>query len=83
MLFRSGLSYTIVRPGGLKNDDNDDRIVMKGLDSLFDGSIPREKVAKVCIESCFDVNAKNKILEIVASANAEEQSFSELFAGIA
>ena len=82
-LQRSGLNYTIVRPGGLKNDDNDDRIVMKGLDSLFDGSIPREKVAKVCIESCFDVNAKNKILEIVASANAEEKSFSELFAAIA
>ena len=40
-LQRSGLSYTIVRPGGLKNDDNDDQIVMKGMDSIFDGSIPR------------------------------------------
>ena len=36
-LQRSGLTYTIVRPGGLKNDDNDDRIIMKGMDSLFDG----------------------------------------------
>ena len=81
-LQRSGLSYTIIRPGGLKNDDNDDRIVMKGLDSLFDGSIPREKVAKVCIESCFDVKAKNKILEIVASADAEEKSMADLFAAI-
>ena len=81
-LQRSGLSYTIVRPGGLKNDDNDDRIVMKGMDSLFDGSIPREKVAQVCIESCLDVKAKNKILEIVASKDAEEKSMTDLFAAI-
>jgi len=82
-LQRSGLTYTIVRPGGLKNDDNDDRIVMKGMDSLFDGSIPREKVAQVCIESCLDVKAKNKILEIVASKDADEKSMTDLFAAIA
>jgi uncharacterized protein YbjT (DUF2867 family) len=82
-LQRSGLTYTIVRPGGLKNDDNDDRIVMKGVDSLFEGSIPRQKVAQVCVESCFDGKAKNKILEIVASADAEEKSMADLFAAIA
>jgi len=82
-LQRSGLTYTIVRPGGLKNDDNDDRIVMKGMDSLFDGSIPREKVAQVCIESCLDVKAKNKILEIVASKDADEKSMTDLFAAVA
>jgi uncharacterized protein YbjT (DUF2867 family) len=82
-LQRSGLSYTIVRPGGLKNDDNDDRIVMKGVDSLFDGSIPRTKVAQVCVEACFDEKARNKILEVVASAEAEEKGFAELFAAIA
>jgi uncharacterized protein YbjT (DUF2867 family) len=81
-LQRSGLSYTIVRPGGLKNEDNDDRIVMKGVDSLFEGSIPRTKVAQVCIESCFDVNAKNKVLEIVAKPDAEEKGFSDLFAAV-
>jgi uncharacterized protein YbjT (DUF2867 family) len=81
-LQRSGLSYTIVRPGGLKNEDNDDRIVMKGVDSLFEGSIPRTKVAQVCIESYFDVNAKNKVLEIVAKPDAEEKGFSDLFAAV-
>lgn len=81
-LQRSGLSYTIVRPGGLKNDDNADRIVMKGVDSLFEGSIPRTKVAQVCVEACLDPNAQNKVVEIVASADAEEKTFADLFASI-
>ena len=48
-LQKSGLTYTIVRPGGLKNEDNADAIVMQSADTLFDGSIPRQKVAQVCV----------------------------------
>ncbi|MGB7415297.1 MAG: NAD(P)H-binding protein [Thermosynechococcaceae cyanobacterium] len=79
----SGLKYTIVRPGGLKNEDNDDRIVMSAADTLFEGSLPRTKVAQVCIESLFDPAAANKIVEIVARPDAPEQSFNELFASVA
>jgi uncharacterized protein YbjT (DUF2867 family) len=78
----SGLTYTIVRPGGLKNDDNDDRIVMSAADTLFEGSLPRTKVAQVCIESLFDAAAANKIVEIVARPDAPEQSFHDLFARV-
>ena len=81
-LQRSGLTYTIVRPGGLKNDDNDDRIVMQGLDSLFDGSIPRTKVAQVCVEAIGNESARNKIVEIVARPDAPEKTFAELFAAV-
>ena len=77
------LKYTIVRPGGLKNEDNEDRIVMSSADTLFDGSLPRTKVAQVCIESLFDPAAANKIVEIVARPDAPEQSFHELFASVA
>ncbi len=79
----SGLKYTIVRPGGLKNEDNDDRIVMSAADTLFEGSLPRTKVAQVCIESLYDAAAGNKIVEIVARPDAPEQSFNELFASVA
>jgi uncharacterized protein YbjT (DUF2867 family) len=79
----SGLQYTIVRPGGLKNEDNDDRIVMSAADTLFEGSLPRTKVAQVCIESLFDPAAANKIVEIVARSDAPEQSLHELFASVA
>ena len=80
---QSGLTYTIVRPGGLKNEDNADRIIMSSADTLFEGSIPRPKVASVCIESLFQPEAKNKIVEIIASPEAEEKSWSQLFASVA
>ncbi|WP_353933242.1 NAD(P)H-binding protein [Okeanomitos corallinicola TIOX110] len=79
---KSGLTYTIVRPGGLKNEDNSDAIVMQGADTLFDGSIPRQKVAQVCVESLFEPAAHNKVVEIVAKSEAAPKSFQELFQGI-
>ena len=78
----SGLNYTIVRPGGLKNEDNTDSVIMKGADTLFEGSIPRTKVAKVCIEALFQPEAKSKIVEIVASPEAESQTWQQLFSNI-
>ena len=69
---QSGLTYTIVRPGGLKNEDNDDRIVAATADTLFEGSLPRSKVAQVCIEALFTPDAQNKIVEIVANPTAPE-----------
>ncbi|MBN3959553.1 NAD(P)H-binding protein [Nostoc sp. NMS8] len=76
---KSGLTYTIVRPGGLKNEDNYDQIVMQSADTLFDGSIPRQKVAQVAIEALFEADARNKIVEIVAKPEAASKSFKELF----
>ncbi len=81
-LRQSGVPYTIVRPGGLKNEDNDQAIIMAGADTLFDGSIPRQKVAEVCVESLFFPNAKNKILEIVSKPEIPVQSFEELLAQV-
>jgi uncharacterized protein YbjT (DUF2867 family) len=78
-LQKSGLNYTIVRPGGLKNEDNADAIVMQGTDTLFEGSIPRQKVAQVCVEALFKPAAHHKIVEIVAKPEASPKSFEELF----
>jgi uncharacterized protein YbjT (DUF2867 family) len=80
---KSGLTYTIVRPGGLKNEDNSDAIVMQSADTLFDGSIPRQKVAQVSVESLFEPAARNKIVEVVAKPDAAAKSFAELFANVA
>lgn len=82
-LQKSGLTYTIVRPGGLKNEDNTDSIVMGSANTLFDGSIPRTKVAQVCVEALFIPTARNKIIEIVANSEATQQSFEQLFASVA
>jgi hypothetical protein len=81
-LQQSGLTYTIVRPGGLKNEDNSDAIVMRSADTLFESSIPRTKVAEVCVEALFEPASRNKIVEIVAKPDAPQKSFEELFAGV-
>jgi uncharacterized protein YbjT (DUF2867 family) len=78
----SGLNYTIVRPGGLKNDDNLNPVIMSAADTLFDGSIPRQKVAQVCVESLTNPQSRNKILEVVSSPTATAKSWEELFAAV-
>lgn len=82
-LRQSGVTYTIVRPGGLSNDDNSDAIVMSSADTLFEGRIPRTKVAQVCVEALLRPEAKNKVVEIVAEAEAPAKDFTDLFASVA
>ena len=81
-LQNSGLTYTIVRPGGLKNEDNPDSVVMSSADTLFDGSIPRIKVAQVCVEALSQAESRNRIVEIVAKPEAPAKSWEQLFAGV-
>jgi uncharacterized protein YbjT (DUF2867 family) len=80
---RSGLAYTIVRPGGLMNDDNSDQVLMTGADQLFDGRIPRTKVAQVCVEAAQQATARNKIVEIVAKPDLPERTIAQLFSEVA
>lgn len=81
-LKNSGVPYTIVRPGGLKNENNDQAIVMSSADTLFEGSIPRQKVAQVCVEALSQLAAKNKVVEIITSENAANQPLGTLFANV-
>jgi uncharacterized protein YbjT (DUF2867 family) len=81
-LQQSGVPYTIVRPGGLLNEDNPDAIVMSGADTLFEGRIPRTKVAQVCVEALTQPLSRNKIVEIVAQPEAPAQPFEALFANV-
>jgi uncharacterized protein YbjT (DUF2867 family) len=78
----SGLNYTIVRPGGLKNEDNNNPVVMSKADTLFEGSIPRQKVAQVCVESLYSPQSRNKVLEIVSAPTATAKSWESLFASV-
>jgi NAD(P)H-binding len=81
-LQKSGVTYTIVRPGGLKSEDNSDQIVMTGSDKLFEGSIARTKVAQVCVEALLQPAAQNKVVEIVAKPDSPTQSLEALFAAV-
>ncbi|MBD1908431.1 SDR family oxidoreductase [Funiculus sociatus GB2-A5] len=81
---KSGLTYTIVRPGGLKNEDSSDSVVMYNADTLsLSGSIPRQKVAQTCVEALFQPAAQNKIVEVIAKPEASPKSWEQLFAEVA
>ncbi|MFN9610481.1 MAG: SDR family oxidoreductase [Pseudanabaena sp.] len=78
----SGLTYTIVRPGGLLNREKEGGLVIVGADTLFEGSIPRTKVSQVTVEALFEDNAKNKLVEIVVNADTPDRPIAELFATV-
>ncbi|NJM76188.1 MAG: SDR family oxidoreductase [Acaryochloridaceae cyanobacterium RU_4_10] len=82
-LQQSGLTYTIVRPGGLRSTEDQNAITMSGADTLFEGSISRTQVAQVCIEALFHSSAQNKIVEIVSKPDATQRPFEDLFTSVA
>ncbi|KAK2989865.1 hypothetical protein RJ640_024419 [Escallonia rubra] len=79
---KSGINYTIVRPGGLKNDPPRGNIVMEPEDTLSEGSISRDQVAEVAVEALLHPESYYKVVEIVARTEAPKRSFEELFGSI-
>jgi len=91
-LQRSGLKYTIVRPGGLKDEPTQaskpGNVVMKGANEFGlppkqrPGSILRKQVAEVCINALVEPAAANKIVEIIAEDEAPYASYGALFSRV-
>jgi uncharacterized protein YbjT (DUF2867 family) len=79
----SGLTYTIVRPGGLSNqDDREGFLKMARADQLFEGSLPRLLVAKVCVAALKNPDSYNKIIEIVSTTDSPDQPIAAGFAAL-
>ncbi|KAL6567307.1 hypothetical protein OROGR_000975 [Orobanche gracilis] len=79
---KSGINYTIIRPGGLKNDPPKGNIVMESEDRIYEGSISRNHVAEVAVEALLCPESYYKVVEIVDRAEAPKRSFEELFGSI-
>ncbi|CAK9133946.1 unnamed protein product [Ilex paraguariensis] len=79
---KSGINYTIIRPGGLRNDPPKGNIVMEPQDTLYEGSISRDQVAEVAVEALLHPEASYKVVEIVARTEAPKRSLEELFGAI-
>ena len=75
----SGLDWTIVRPGGLNEEEDSEfeGIKYTGKNKQFDGSISRRLVAKCCVESIEEKLAINKIIEITSSKSQNKVLLSE------
>ena len=68
-LEQSGLAWTIVRPGGLSEDDSRaerEGVVFSGADQQESNSIPRRLVARVCLEALETPAAEGQIIEITS-----------------
>ncbi|WCJ27379.1 NAD(P)-binding Rossmann-fold superfamily protein [Euphorbia peplus] len=79
---KSGINYTIIRPGGLKNDPPSGNVVMEPEDTLYEGSISRDAVAEVAAEALVCPESHFKVVEIVSRADAPKRTYTELFGSI-
>ena len=61
----SGLSYTIVRPGGLKDEVTSPDVIVAEEDSLYSGEVSRANVAAVCVEALGATSSVNSTVEVV------------------
>ncbi|MBA0557893.1 hypothetical protein Golob_014935 [Gossypium lobatum] len=79
---KSGINYTIIRPGGLRNDPPTGNVVMEPEDTLYEGSISRDQVAEVAVESLVHPESCFKVVEIVSRTDAPKRSYKDLFGSI-
>ncbi|CAN6194852.1 unnamed protein product [Urochloa humidicola] len=79
---RSGINYTIVRPGGLTDQPPAGNIVMEPEDTLYSGSISRDQVAEVAVEALLCPESSYKVVEIVARSDAPNRPLRDMFAAI-
>ena len=84
-LEQSGLEWTVIRPGGLSEDDSrTDRegVVFSGADQQESDSIPRRLVARVCLEALATPASVGRIIEITSSPEQSPQSLRNWLEGI-
>ena len=82
-LEQSGLDWTIVRPGGLSEDDSrasGEGVLFSSADQQQSQSIPRRLVAQVCIDALEEPSACGQIIEITSSAEQPQQSLADWLA---
>jgi uncharacterized protein YbjT (DUF2867 family) len=82
-LQQSGLRWTVVRPGGLKETEDgleQEGVVYTGPEEQDSQSIPRRLVARVCLEALENPAAEGRILEITSRPGHPQQSLGQWLA---
>lgn len=77
-LRKSGVDYTIVRPGGLKAKPSTGALKISAEDTLNSGEISRDLVADVCVASLTDAKVSNKVIEIIEDDGVPPKVFNGL-----
>jgi uncharacterized protein YbjT (DUF2867 family) len=82
-LQESGLRWTIVRPGGLKETEEgleQEGVVYSGPEEQDSDSIPRRLVARVCLDALDTPASEGRILEITSRPGHPQQSVGQWLA---
>ncbi len=82
-LAESGLDWTVVRPGGLREaEDNLDQqnVVFSGADQQEDGGIARRLVARVCLDAIDTPASIGRIIEITSNSEQPAQTLGDWLA---
>jgi uncharacterized protein YbjT (DUF2867 family) len=85
-LAASGLEWTVVRPGGLKETEEGigaEGIRFSGPDQQESNSIPRRLVARVCLDAVENPAAIGHIIEITSSPQLPALGLAEWLASSA
>jgi uncharacterized protein YbjT (DUF2867 family) len=78
-LAESGLDWTVVRPGGLKESElgiEREGIVFSGAGGQDGGSLPRRLVARVCLDALDTPASIGRIVEITSSPGRPQDSLA-------
>ena len=84
-LERSGLDWTVIRPGGLSEREDaleTEGIVWTGPDQQDSQSIPRRLVARCCLEALETPGSIGRILEVTSNTQQTVQPLSEALLSI-
>jgi uncharacterized protein YbjT (DUF2867 family) len=82
-LEESGLDWTVVRPGGLSEDDSRSEregVVYSGPNQQESSSLPRRLVARVCLEALETPAASGRIIEITSAPGLPQQDLERWLA---
>jgi uncharacterized protein YbjT (DUF2867 family) len=85
-LEQSQLDWTVIRPGGLSEDDSRsgrEGVVFSGADQQERDSIPRRLVARVCLEALAAPASIGRIVEVTSSPVQPPQPLSQWLTGLA
>lgn len=85
-LERSGLEWTIVRPGGLREDETDldlQGLVVTGRNTQESRSIPRRLVARCCLDALEIASSVGRVLEITSNRETPVRPLADAIAAMA
>jgi uncharacterized protein YbjT (DUF2867 family) len=82
VLRKSGVPYTIVRPGGLTDGDGGQQEILFKQGDKDGGLISRTDVARVCVAALKIPAARNKTFEVINGSTPPVKDWKTLFAGL-